>query len=226
MYYAITTGTLKRLLFDNDQRGIEFIYPCAVGQICNPGAAPTPTLTASPTPTASPTATATATATPTATPTPTPVTRIVTHADGGVVEYAQTSGSYVTLLVPPNAVVTDTVVTIEQITDAPAAPPRFSPVMQYFRVGIGPAGLEQDEAFFQQPATLTITYRPVAGNSDWADSMRFLTLDETDQSWVEIACEYATEGDNTQRVIAMIEQPSAYGLFRIDNMLYLPLTQR
>jgi hypothetical protein len=36
MYYAITTGTLKRALFDNDQRGIGFIYPCAAGQVCNP----------------------------------------------------------------------------------------------------------------------------------------------------------------------------------------------
>ena len=226
MFYAITTGTLKRALFDNDRRGIEFIYPCAAGQLCNPAPTETPTPTVTPTVTATPSPTATPTVTPTATPTLTPVTRIVTHATGGVVEYAPAPGSYVSLVVPPNAVVTDTIVTIEQVHEVPAPPLNHKPLLQYFRVDIGPVGLEQGETVFQEPATLIITYSLVADSYGEIDSMRFLTLDESSQSWVEIACEYAPEGGDTQRVTTMIERPSTYGLFRIENVLYLPITER
>jgi hypothetical protein len=230
MYYAITAGTLKRALFDNDQRGIGFIYPCAVGQACSPTTTVTPTPTASLTPTASPTPTVTptATATPAIIPiiTPTPVTRVVTHAAGGIVEYAPAPGAYVVLRVPPNAVITDTAVTLEQIYEAPAPPQNHNPVMPYFRIDIEPVGLEQGETVFQEPATLTITYSLVAGSSGWSDSMRLLTLDESSQSWVETVCEYAIEDGGAHRVTTILEQSSAYGLFRTENMLYLPITQR
>lgn len=226
MYYAITTGTLKRVLFDNDRRGIEFIYPCAAGQVCNPTATPTSTPTASPTPTAPPTATATPTATPTMAPTPTPATQIITHDGGGVVEYAPDANSHIALLAPPHAVVTDTIVTIALTSAAPTPPAHHHPVMSYFRVHAGPVGMEQSATFFQLPVTLTVTYNAVAGRSSSSESLRFLALDEASQSWAQFPYEYASEDSDTQRVTAMIQQPSVYGLFRVDHALYLPLTQR
>lgn len=224
MYYAITTGTLKRALFDNDRRGIEFIYPCAAGLVCNPTATPTPTPTASSTPTATPTITPTATATPG--PTPTPAMQIITHEMGGVVEYTPDANSRIMLFVPPKAVITDTMITIELTNAAPTPPPNHYPVMEYFRVHAGPVGLEQGTTFFHLPVTLTVTYSTVTGSHNGNETLRFLALDDADQSWVEIACEYVAEDADTQRVTAAIEQPAAYGLFRIDNALYLPFTQR
>ncbi|HHY53873.1 MAG TPA: matrixin family metalloprotease [Chloroflexi bacterium] len=218
MYYAITTGVLKRALFDNDRRGIEFIYPCAAGLVCNPAATPTPT--ASPTPTLTPTATATPA------PTSTPVSQIITHDAGGIVEYAPDANSHIALHVPPNAVVTDTVITIELTNAAPAPPPSHHPVMGYFRVQVGPVGLEQSTAFFYQPVTLTVTYSAVTGTDSGAETLRFLALDDAGQNWQELACEYATEDNDTQRITTAIERPSAYGLFHVDSALYLPFTQR
>jgi hypothetical protein len=66
MYYAISAGTLKRTLHQNDIDGISYIYPCD-NYPCLPGGGPTPTPTATSTPTATRTATATPTATPTST---------------------------------------------------------------------------------------------------------------------------------------------------------------
>lgn len=226
MYYAITTGTLKRMLFDNDRRGIEFIYPCTAGQVCNPMATPTSTPTASPTPTATPTATATPTVTPTAAPTPTPVMQIITHDKGGAVEYAPDANSHIALLAPPNAVVTDTIVTIELISEAPTPPANHHPVMNYFRVHAGSVGMEANATFFQQPVTLTVTYNTGLSWSGENESLCLLTLDAAGQRWKELACKYATADSDTQRVTATIQQPSVYGLFRTDHALYLPLAQR
>lgn len=61
MYYAISAGTTKRTLHQNDVDGIRFIYP---GPFSTPTSTPTPTATSTPTPT--PTSTSTATPTPTA----------------------------------------------------------------------------------------------------------------------------------------------------------------
>lgn len=83
MYYAISAGTLKRTLHQNDVNGISYIYPCD-DYPCLPAGGPTSTPTATPTATATrtPTSTATVTATPTATATSVPTPPTDADADG------------------------------------------------------------------------------------------------------------------------------------------------
>lgn len=226
MYYAITAGTLKRAIFDNDRRGIEFIYPCAIGQQCNPRptATPTPTSTPSPTPTSTPSPTPTVTPTPTAT--PTRVAQTITRANGGALEYEPAPGSHISLVAPPNAVVTDTLVAIEHTSLAPTPPAHYYPLLSYFRVYLEPTGMTQTADFFETPVTLTVTYRSTAFQACSDESIRLLAVDGSGERWEALPYEHEAQDGDAYQVTASISQPSAFGLFRVDKMLYLPLAKR
>jgi hypothetical protein len=226
MYYAITAGTLKRAIFDNDRRGIEFIYPCAIGQECNPASTvtATPTFTPSPTPTSTPTSTPTVTTTPTAT--PTRVAQTITRANGGVLEYDPAPGSHISLVAPPNAVVTDTLVAIEHTALAPTPPAHHYPLLGYFRVYLEPTGMTQTTDFFEIPVTLTVTYRSAVFQARSDASLRLLAVDDSGERWEALPYEHEAQEGDAHQVTASISQPSAFGLFRVDNMLYLPLARR
>jgi len=71
MYYAISAGSVKRTLHQNDIDGIRFIYPGSSAPTNTPTPTPTSTPTATPTSTPTATSTSTPTATPSSTPTPT-----------------------------------------------------------------------------------------------------------------------------------------------------------
>lgn len=81
MYYAISAGSVKRALHQNDIDGIRFIYPGSSA----PTNTPTPTPTSTLTPTSTSTPTATSTSTPSPAPTATSIACLCDFNDDGAV---------------------------------------------------------------------------------------------------------------------------------------------
>ncbi len=222
MYYSIMSGTLKRALFDNDRRGIEYIYPCAAGSgPCNP----TPPPTATPTATATPTVTPTPSPTPTPYATPTPLAQKITR-DGGVLDYAPSEDGEINLVVPPNAVVTDTLLSIEHI-DTPWEPPaHHHPLIDYFRMSVELEGVEEEAYTFAVPLTMTVTYGTEPVGAEAAQTVVLYAMNVDNARWEEPACG-SIQHDVTQRkVIVPICRPSTFGLFAVESAIYLPAIQR
>ncbi len=136
-----------------------------IGQLCNPAPTATPTPTVTPTQRRHRRPPPTPTVTPTPTATPTRVAQTITRANGGALEYEPAPGSHISLVAPPNAVVTDTLVAIEHTSLAPTPPAHHYPLLSYFRVYLEPTGMTQTADFFETPVTLTVTYRSTAFDS-------------------------------------------------------------
>lgn len=220
MYYSIMSGTLKRTLFDNDRRGIEFIYTCPTDNLpCNPSPAPTSTAT----PTATPTPTVTPT--PTIVPTPTAIAKKVS-VDGGTLDFVPSNDGEVNLVVPPNAVLTDTLVSIQRVDTEPAAPANFHPLMDSFRMVVQLNGVVQDEYTFAIPITMTVAYDGQPGGMSTARAVALYELNVDEERWEEPECGPVQHDAPQQTVTVPVCHPSIFGLFAEDSTLFLPVVQR
>lgn len=226
MYYAIMSGSLRRTLFENDRNGISFIYPCGRDGGCAPEPIATSTPTTTPSPAPTPTFTATPTATPASAPTAAPVTAIVTNEEGGTLEFSSAPGSQIILNVPPRAVFTDTVLSIKPVALAPPVPTSYCPLIGYFQIVAGPAGMDHDIFIFQTPATLTIYYSATTADNLPADRICLLAVNDVSDGWEGLTCTYQEIDADVRSMTASIDHPSTFGLFRIDTRLYLPAVTR
>jgi len=166
------------------------------------------------------------TPTPTATPTitPTPLGVLITASEGGVIERSLTSGAHISLVVPPGAVLTDTVMAIEQVTVSIAPPDGYLPLHECFRIIVAPRGVADASLDLVLPAALTVTRQaPVAPAPE---TIRLMARDEADDHWQDTAAIVELGDDGVQHISTTIVHPATFGLFRAENRLYLPAVTR
>ena len=222
MFPVITMGTLKRELYDNDRRGIEYIYPCGAG-VCNPPT-PTPTVTPTATPSPTPTITQTPTRTPTPTITPTPVVVIVEPSSGGRLTIPLTSNATIGLDVPVGAV--DQTTTLEgRLAPMPLGVSDVgTQVLLPFAIDASQAGRLQTEFAFLQPVTLTLSYPDAAVWFFEEATLNMFDYAPTQQDWEAAACGEVLHDLASNRLVVPICHLSTFEVVgTVSGRVYLPL---
>ncbi|MBW7885426.1 MAG: matrixin family metalloprotease [Caldilineaceae bacterium] len=217
MYYSIMSGTLKRTLYDNDRRGINFVYPCPPAhQPCNP---------VQPTPAPSPTATPTATPTPTPTPLPTPKPQatIMSPERGGTLDYEPDPDTLITLDVPADALRAETEMTIAHAEPDAPPPPHSEAIFDYFEITANEGAGILPTFTFSVPVTLTLQYTTVASAAVDEANLDLYFLDEKTEAWEVAACGPVTQDATNNRLSVAICHLSTFGVFDVHEAIYLPL---
>ena len=227
MYPTITLGTLKRVLHDNDRRGIIYIYPCQEpGDVCNLEP-PTPSPTPSPTPTNTPTPTPTPTSTPTPLPTSAPITGTVSPDAGGMITFTSATSTTIHLEAAAGAVVTSTQLEIRQAALPGILPRDGNRALQVFSVIATRNGEELEQFEFVRPVTLTIGYLDDGLEPAKEAGLLVYAFLPDLELWEDAACGPVSCNAMLNRLELPICHLSTFGVFEpADKMVYLPTVQR
>jgi len=224
MVPQITLGTLKRVLGDNDRRGIVFIYPCASGQQpCNPLLTPTPTPNP-PTPTFTPTPTATPTPMATSAPTAQPVSAEILPDLGGSLVFSATSALQIVMDAPQGAVAITTTLRVHHIEPEGEEGPAGEQEIECFAVTGDQGDGELTLLNFVIPVTLTLRYNETILAGSEEESLVLFAYDPQMFNWARAGCGSVERNLEDNQLTIHICHLSTFGVFRGKlPMLYLPL---
>ncbi|MDM8518666.1 hypothetical protein QUF64_01360 [Anaerolineales bacterium HSG6] len=210
-------------LVSNDDNGKLDIFVYDRGQaVAEPTATPTttpsPTPTKTSTPTTTPTPTSTPTMTPTPTSTPTPFSVTITRDDGGVLStHGISANSGVTVYFPPQAVLTDTLVTYHY--QLPQSFPPMIALDKFFSLEI-----ETLPPFTQTSLPITVVVRYTNQERGAALANGISLYRQQDDLWVTNDLTQIARTDNaitnTTRYLA------SYGVWGDTLGIYLPVITR
>ncbi|MDM8528446.1 hypothetical protein QUF58_09575 [Anaerolineales bacterium HSG24] len=216
--YVTFVSEASNLVPNDDNRKLDiFVYDRGVAEpTATPTTTPSPTPSATSTPSPTPTKTSTPTITPTPTSTPTPFSALITKDEGGVLpSHGVDTNLGVTIYFPPQAVLTDTLVTYHY-----QLPQRFPPMIaidKFFSLETFPP-LTQTSL----PITVVIRYTDQERGAALANGISLYR--QQDGLWVTNDLLQIARTDNaltnTTRYIA------SYGVWGDTLGIYLPVITR
>ncbi|MCB0053911.1 MAG: hypothetical protein KDE01_18950, partial [Caldilineaceae bacterium] len=123
------------------------------------------------------------------------------------------------LVVPPNAVVTDTLVGIKPVETLWTTPARHQPLMEPFRMVVELDGIEQVGYAFEIPITMTITYDGEPMGMTAGTSVALYEMNVEEERWDDPQCGPVEHDAAQQTVTVPVCQASTFGLFAKESAL-------